>query len=517
LREHWHPLLFAISPVLFLYAHNSANLPVDVLGRPLLAALVLGVTALVLARIIVGDAARGALLASALMLQWATYGHVLALLSAAGPVGEALGHHRVLFPLGIILLTMLIIALRRGHPGIVWTRYLSLAARGMSLSLVAFSLLMISTGIWQDSHRPVSEGELINPAPDSRPILNPNEDIYHIVLDGYPRADVLDDLYGLDNGPFLAALRTRGFCVADSARSNYAQTLLSVVSTLTGRYFEEPDAFPNEGKAFRRHLAHRLREVLRRRSLIADGAWTRAFATGYSATEILDADVYKGPAISLNEFERALVAMTPLDALLNLVESRHGDVLHRRRVEFTFENLPVPQGSPPRAFTFAHIIAPHPPFVFSPVKAVAGAVVPLGDGDHIVGEGGLSVEQYRQAYRGQVEAVNERLLKAVDAILRNGRPSVILVHGDHGPGSLLKWEDAVPDAAAARERFGILLAIRMSDGDTTTCWPSMSPVNALRMIENSLYGTKRDTLPDRSFFSTWSRPLDFVEVKRTAP
>ena len=310
MREQWHPLLFAISPVLFLYAHNSANLPVEVLGRPLLAAPMLGITALVLARIVVRDAARGALLASAMMLQWATYGYVLALLSAAGSVGEALGHHRVIMPLGIILLSMLIIALRRGHPGLAWTRYLSLAARGRSLSLVAFSLLMISTGMWQDAHRPSAEGELINPVAATRPILNPSEDIYHIVLDGYPRADVLDDLYGLDNGPFLAALRTRGFCVADSARSNYAQTLLSVVSTLTGRYFEEPDVSTNEGEVFRRHLARRLKEVLRRRSLVADGAWTRAFATGYSATEILDADVYQGPVISLNEFERALVAMT---------------------------------------------------------------------------------------------------------------------------------------------------------------------------------------------------------------
>ena len=75
----------------------------------------------------------------------------------------------------------------------------------------------------------------------------------------------------------------------------------------------------------------------------------------------------------------------------------------------------------------------------------------------------------------------------------------------------------MPDAAAAHERFGILLAVRMSDRDTTACWPSMSPVNAVRMIENSLYGTQRDTLPDLSFFSTWSRPFDFVEVKRSAP
>ncbi len=509
MRERWHPLLFAVYPVLFLYAHNSDNLPAAVLGRPLLGALMLGIMALVLAGLVVRDAARGALLASVMMLLWA----VLALLAGAGTVGEVLGHHRVLLPLEFTLLIVVASVLRRGQPSPAWTRGLSLAARGMSLALVGFTLMSILVGIWQEAPQSFAAGEANHPVSFTRSFLASSADVYHIVLDGYARADVLGDLYGMDNEPFLAALRERGFCVADSARSNYAQTLLSVVSALTGNYLEVRDGAPNEEGTARRQLARRLTEVLRGRSLVAEGAWTRAFATGYSATEMLDADVYQGPAISLNEFERALVAITPLDALLNLVESRYGNVLHRRRVEFTFDHLPVPPGAPPQAFTFAHIIAPHPPFVFAPVAAVAGAVVPLADGDHIVGIGGLSVDQYRLAYRAQVAAVNERLLRAVDTILRNGRPSVILVHGDHGPGSLLQWEEPVPAAAAARERFGILLALRLTGGDPTACWSSMSPVNAVRVLENRLYGTRRDTLPDRSFFSTWSRPFGFVEIE----
>jgi hypothetical protein len=513
LRERWHPLLFAVYPVLFLYAHNSTNLPVEVLGRPLLAALVLGVSAVALAQVVVRDATRGALLASAMMLFWGGYGHVLALLPAAGRIGETLGHHRVLWPLGFILLSGLACALRREHPNRIRTRYLALAAKGMSLTLVGASLLSISWGLGQDFRRPSTEGDRSNPVLGFEANLDPTEDIYHIVLDGYGRADVLDDLYELDNRPFLAALRTRGFCVADSAHSNYAQTLLSVVSTLSGRYMEVGDIAADGDGTDRRQLSGHLREIMRQHSLVSGGAWTRAFATGYSATEILNADEYLAPTISLNEFGRALVAMTPLDALLNLAESRYGDVLHRRRVEFTFEHLPVARDAPPRAYTFAHIIAPHPPFIFAPLEATAGAVVSLADGSHLVGEGGLTVDQYRQAYRAQVEAVNERLLKAVDAILANGRRSVILVHGDHGPGSLLQWEDAVPDSTAARERFSILLALRMSDGDTTACWPSMSPINAIRVMENRLYGTRRDILPDRSFFSTWDRPFDFVEIR----
>ncbi len=94
---------------------------------------------------------------------------------------------------------------------------------------------------------------------------------------------------------------------------------------------------------------------------------------------------------------------------------------------------------------------------------------------------------------------------------------MIMVHGDHGPASLLKWEDAQPAAEAAEERFSILLALRMPDEDAAACWPSMSPVNAVRVMQNRLYGTRRDTVPDESYFSTWSRPFDFTEVLSRLP
>jgi hypothetical protein len=61
-------------------------------------------------------------------------------------------------------------------------------------------------------------------------------DIYYIILDGYGRSDVLRDLYGLDEGPFLRALQEDGFYVADKSRSNYGQTSLSFASALNMSY-----------------------------------------------------------------------------------------------------------------------------------------------------------------------------------------------------------------------------------------------------------------------------------------
>ena len=51
--------------------------------------------------------------------------------------------------------------------------------------------------------------------------------VYHIILDEYGRADVLQAVYGFDNSEYLERLRARGFYVADKAMSNYGRTGLS--------------------------------------------------------------------------------------------------------------------------------------------------------------------------------------------------------------------------------------------------------------------------------------------------
>ncbi len=57
-------------------------------------------------------------------------------------------------------------------------------------------------------------------------------DIYYIILDGYTRQDVLQELYGYDNSEFIQALEDRGFYIAKVSRSNYAETVYSISSAL---------------------------------------------------------------------------------------------------------------------------------------------------------------------------------------------------------------------------------------------------------------------------------------------
>jgi hypothetical protein len=91
-----------------------------------------------------------------------------------------------------------------------------------------------------------------------------------------------------------------------------------------------------------------------------------------------------------------------------------------------------------------------------------------------------------------------------------------VIQGDHGPGSHLDFYDA--RTTDLEERVGILLAIRAPEGLTPMLADRMgSPVNAMRAVLNMALGTALPTLPDRSYYSTWSEPLAFIPVGDEKP
>ena len=75
----------------------------------------------------------------------------------------------------------------------------------------------------------------------SRPVTA-RPDVYHLVLDGFGRSDVLASRYGIDSTRFVKTLRDLGFEVAERGTANYIQTALSLASMLNGSYIESSDA-----------------------------------------------------------------------------------------------------------------------------------------------------------------------------------------------------------------------------------------------------------------------------------
>ena len=130
-----------------------------------------------------------------------------------------------------------------------------------------------------------------------------------------------------------------------------------------------------------------------------------------------------------------------------------------------------------------------------------------------------SSDTYESGYLANLQFLDDRLAAIVDGILaRATRPTTVVIQGDHGSGSRLVWNNAA--ASDMNERLGILLAVKFAGGHGVRPYPTMTPVNAMRLVLNDALGASLPLLEDRAWFSTWVRPYRFIDVTdqvRTSP
>lgn len=325
-------------------------------------------------------------------------------------------------------------------------------------------------------------------------------DVYYIIPDAYARMDVLREVYGYDNSEFLGQLEDLGFVVADSSVANYAQTALSLPSSLNMSYLFPPGGDPNSTSRRAAHNALRRNAVMS--SFSEAGYAIIAPGSGYGFAEIPSADVHHNSG--LNEFEN-VAAYTFLGALWPPLHDRlpgRARVSHYSRVTEMLSQLGTERRANQPVFVFAHFIAPHPPFVFDADGTERTDKNPIEQLD-----GSYSVSDYVRQLRG----VNVHLLQAVKRIMTaSDEPCIIIIQSDHGPGLGLRREN--PLETDMRERLGILNAYLVPEEVQDSLYPEITPVNSFRLILNYCLGTSIPLIEDRAFFSSGSRPYNFIDV-----
>jgi len=400
--------------------------------------------------------------------------------------------------------------------------------------VAAVAVLVSGTGLlwrWRAAEMPLRPAILTSTGAAGQPDAGALPDIYYIVLDGYGRQDILSRYYHYDNSPFLTKLGELGFYVADLSTANYNQTVLSLAASLNMHYVQDLVGNQTLGAEGRVRLAEALKHSQVRAFLRAQGYELVAFETGYSQTEIRDAEVFWGPesdssraehpllGSQVSTFESLLLSTTALRALLDFdplrqqlsrssVTDPHFQA-HRVRVRYTLDSLGKAAERPGPTFVFAHVISPHPPFVFevNGGSVANQGIYSLADADAFGG----GPEEYVARYRAQLEYLNTLVIPALEDILRRSeRPPVILLQADHGPGAYFVWDSA--EDSLLPERMSMLNAYYFPDGDYTALDSAISPVNSFRVVLDMYFGETLPRLPDRSFFSSWDRPLDLIEV-----
>lgn len=500
-----YPVLFAVNSILLLFSANVSDIALgELIPSIVIIPLLCGGLYWLLARI-VKNYHRAGFLTFLIEIWFFHYGTVHQMLHPHLTGGAASASHWYLLPLWSLLFACLgscWLWKRIHHPDAI-TNFLTF----LSALLVLFSVGRIALDVIPRYLKSTVNEELIQALPGYPPSVLP--DIYTIILDGYARQDVLAELYEFNNQPFIHELEKRGFQVATQGRSNYSQTALSLASTLNMDYLNDLNpALPDRGQLIGQISHSQVRAILE-----GYGYQTVALSSGYLPTEISDADQYiTPPTTGHNDDLEALLAVNTItrpffeNGWLDLPISRY--LATQERIQITFQTLSSLADVPSPKFIFAHLLIPHPPFIF----AEDGPVTPdefyiLADGERL----GVSTEAYQKGYTAQIQFTNHHILSTIDAILANSeQPPIIIIQADHGPGLFFQTGSAA--GTCHYERFSILSAIYLPANQQVDIPEGLIAVNLFRMILNTIFEATLQYLPERQYYSTWNQPYQFIDV-----
>lgn len=511
-----HPFLFAAYPVLSLLAHNIGQVTWVVAIRPLIVSLVLALGLLSIGKLATGTWERSGIITSLILILFFSYGHIYDLLKSTTILGILIARHRYLMPLWAILFMSGLLISRFRRRVQRWTYFLNV----FSIILLVYPFMQLSWFAIRSQIQPATSQYIIGEAvPLGKYDFEGLPDIYYIILDEYPRQDVLQESYDFDNSEFLEDLRELGFYVAEKSQSNYAQSELSLASSLNFNYLRELGVGLNPSSIDRAALWPLIKKSAARKKLEMLEYTIVAFETGYSWSQWEDADIYSGPSKGifarsnlsggLSDFEvlflRKSGAIILADGKIFLPNAFTPYLQRPARwgyelVTFVLDQLALlPELSDPK-FVFAHILAPHPPYVFS----TSGDYI----GDQYLREGGLGGEEELyshnvEGHRRSLTYINSRILQLVDEIIaKSKKPPIIILQADHG----------VP-FSSHEDRMAILNAYYLPLGGDELLYENISPVNTFRVVFNYYFDEELDLLKDESYFSSYSLPYEFIPVK----
>ena len=493
----FYPLLFIAYPAVALMGININEAEPGLLWRPLIVLVLIALVLLVLLKFLLKDWHRAALVLSILIFLFFIYGHLYLYLKKIEISGFIIGRHRFMLPVWIILAAL----------AIWWTmRFLRNPERLtpilniVSVFLLLYPSYQITSYVIQKERADRAALAAAQSKGTSLP-LGYAPDIYYIILDAYGRQDVLQEMFGYDNSPFLQSLEAKGFYVAKCSQSNYGQTMLSLTSSLN---FDYLDSLTSELTADtdRRAPLRALGQYNRARMFLdSQGYNIVSFATDFPVSEWKDADYFLSPPpMGMRDFEIMLAQTSawriPMDMTNESPEKRSAE-WYRHRTLFALQSLEqtVPEIPSPK-FVFAHLVIPHHPFVFGP----------NGEALDYEKTGVPAFSEYKVKYPDQVRYINQRIEKIVDQILRDSpHPPIIIIQGDHGPAPF----DVI------ERRMKNLNAYYLPESARGKLYPSISPVNTFRVIFDKYFNQSFPMLEDKSLFSEYDIPYNYTEVPNT--
>lgn len=487
-----HPFLFALYSILFLFHHNAGELRINVTFYPILVVLFSIGILLVILFILSRNIVRAAVATSIAVFTFFFFGHFCDFLKYAWhfqPQKYDLYHYAGLLLTPAIFLIYKTLRTKRS------LKDLNFVLNGITLILLSITVFQIIAYNLKEKEyvEVIKPDKIVLPARFSSKSELP--DIYYIIADGYTSSEILKKYYKFDNSSFISHLRKKGFYVPEKSKSNYIFTLPSLSSSLNMKYINYLSDELGADSHNLNILFNMIQDNKVAKTLKSLGYKHVNYCSGYGPLSFNPyADENIMGLARINEFGVLLLKTTLLKVFFYDQPLFKKQFLLPTILRLLSYN--VDKDSP--KFVTAHLISPHPPFIFHE----DGSLV-----DHV--SNSLIRWREKDRYIDEVKYINSRLKTLIDNILQSKSKvqPVIILQADHG-----SFSEDKESRESKLMRTGILNAYYAPERCRSFFYDSITPVNTFRIVFKCLFEKNYEILKDKTYWNRVLKPYVFEEV-----
>ena len=517
-----HPFLVGIFPILIIYSQNIGRVEITELFLPVIIIVGLTIGLYYFLKSILKNENKSAIIVTLILITLFSYGHIYYLLSDVMIDEFDIGQNRYLIPAFGLVLGISIFFIIRAR------RVFDNATSILNVISIVFIIVAISNvalvGAEITSCDKCSNQEFFYEARDFSDYFESHEfsisenqelpDVYYLILDEYARNDALIEYHDFSNHELTEFLEKKGFHIAKNSFANYPMSVQSIPAIMNMDYInfladeigtEVRNYKPLNGKNY---------------GLYPNNMVIKNFKE-------MDYKIITFNTFALHLHENPLADKTFCHRDKFLLDNRLADVLARTSIFgyyierwaegelrqatlCAFENFgnagnvfdePV--------FVWAHVMLPHPPWIFGPngEEITPGKPLLITDNPEFRDSGWEPKRQYIQ----QVQFANKKTIEVVENILENNRNAIIIIQGDHGTAWETNWME--PSKEDAWQRLRNFDAIYFPDKDKRDLLlDDRTLVNTFRTVFNAYYESNYELLENKMYWGWNAKPYYFEEM-----
>ena len=524
----FHPFLIAFFPIIAVYSVNIGLIQLEEFILPTL--LIVGSAFLffLCLKYVLKNGKKAALIISLAFIIFFSFGHVYNMLNQAS-IGDAdLGSNRILLPMFVILFgigSFLIIKTKRtldNATSIVNTVSVAfIAVIVVMVGIETFAcdecLIERNTSWYFDffSNEKIDFSSYFEEHSFSISEHDSLPNVYFIILDAYPRNDVLKEHVNFDNSEFTNMLEQRGFHIAKNSFANYYFSGLSISSTMNMNYINFlADELGEDSRSYDPLLGKDF-------GLYADNQVIKNFKLmGYKVAKIGSVPMYlhEIPLAdlslcykSIHLMDNRLFDTVGRTSMIGYLIERWSEDMQRQIILCAFEELPkISSYYEEPVFVWSHIMIPHFPLIFG----ADGEPITPGSSLLVMNNPELTDSSWniKQQFLQQLQFANKKSIKLIDKILENEKQSIIIIQSDHGSAFDVDLDDPTDDDV--HQRLSNINAIYFPDEKPREILTNdQTNVNTFRIVFNSYFGSDYDILEDKIYWNlSYKKPFLFKDV-----